>query len=149
MENQIGYEVSVSSFHDLSDPVPASSSQDCSLPSLAMSSALSSNDLRMVTSSSSSTKPMLRTVSSDNQSRRASKRKVSPQPSFVDVFQVVTRDFFRQYSCTHSPVYVVVPPNNQSKSQQKHVTDSRDTEVEGIEFDEDEILRRDYELSRV
>jgi hypothetical protein len=78
------------------------------------------------------------------------------------LLSVVAGGFLQNYSCTHPSPFVVVPtaggsassparttrpaPTRQERRQQR---DDVPSEGEEIEFDEDEILRRDYELSRV
>lgn len=158
---QEGYEVSESSFQFFNDPVPtASLHQEIArslrtggdvgmIPTLA-SSSTSCNDLPLISSSASSSSSELRGVQHDVSHRQEqSQARKSHLPSLIDVVQVVTRDFFRQYSCTHPPGFVAAPIHKERQGQQR-IDDSRDAEGEGgVEVNEEEILKRDYELSRV
>jgi hypothetical protein len=148
------------------------------VPTLTMTESSSTENLQMVSSSASSYASLARIRNNEHQSapghrlpwsehglpkpsssempfRSSSSSTTTAGRSIVDLFSVVTRDFFQHYSCTRPSGFVVVPrvsASQSTRSAKTEPTQQRDdapSESEEIEFDEDEILRRDYELSRV
>jgi hypothetical protein len=186
MAPQEGYEVSESSFQDTVDM--AKTAAEVALPSWTMTETSSTDDLFQIVSSSASSLASFARIRNERDPRSAERgqqqqqrqrppwfqhglpqpssssrqpsscRKAQPGRSLADLFSIVARDFFQNYSCTHPSPFVVVPPGSSSSSntrtrsapaQHQQQRDDAPSEAEEIEFDEDEILRRDYELSRV
>lgn len=90
-------------------------------------------------------------VSTDMDPRDRRRENSTPSPSLSDMVKLVTKDLLSQYACNGSyqqPLrsnFAFAASVAAAQRESSHHEDMED----GIEFNEEEILRRDYELARV